>query len=76
MTSKTLVVLEPPVRSAVEKIARREHLSVSGVCRELIKESLEIYEDSYFAAGAASREDGFNWRGGSLSHDSVWGRRK
>lgn len=73
MTSKTLVVLEPPVRDAVEKIARQNHVSISGACRDLIKEALEIYEDVYFGAAAADREKDFDWSRRALTHSSVWG---
>ena len=73
MNQKTLVVLEPPIREIVEKIARVNGLSVSGVCRDLIREALEIYEDRYWETLAAEREKGFNW-GKGLSHKKVWGK--
>ncbi|PKN02272.1 MAG: antitoxin, RHH family protein [Elusimicrobia bacterium HGW-Elusimicrobia-1] len=75
MTSKTLVVLEPTMRESVERIARENEISISGVCRDLIKEALDIYEDKYWSAVAAQREEGFNWRTKGLSHNKVWGKK-
>lgn len=74
MGQKTLVVLETPIRDLVEKIARENNVSISGVCRDLIKEALEIYEDRYWNRTASSREKNFNWNKG-LSHHQVWGKK-
>ena len=74
MSQKTLVVLEPPVREVIEKIARENKVSISGVCRDLIREALEIYEDRYWSEIASFREKNFNWSKG-LTHHSVWGKK-
>lgn len=74
MSQKTLVVLESPIRDLVEKIARENKVSISGVCRDLIKEALEIYEDRCWNETASSREKNFNWHKG-LSHHQVWGKK-
>lgn len=74
MASKTLVVLEPPLRSAIEEIARKNQTSISGVCRDMIKEALEIYEDKYWSEAASSRDDNFKWRSRALTHSKIWGK--
>jgi len=72
---RTLVLLESPMRKAIEKISRTQGISISSLCRDLIREALEIYEDSYWAEVARAREKGFNWSKG-LSHTQVWGKKR
>lgn len=71
-TTRTLVVLEAPVREAVYRIARKEHVSVSHKCRDLIREALELEEDAYWNRTAAGREKsaGKKW----IPHKKAWGR--
>jgi len=71
---RTLVMLEPPVRNMIKEIAKKEHVSISSLCRDLIREALEINEDRYLARLAASREKSFNWEK-ALSHEEVWNKK-
>jgi hypothetical protein len=68
---RTLVVLESPMRKAISRIAQLEGGSISSVCRDLIREALEIYEDHYWNKAAAQREKGFDWNK-ALTHKQVW----
>jgi hypothetical protein len=70
---KTLVVLEPPIRKLLVNIARLNNISLSSLCRDLIREALEIYEDKYWNNIASKREKNFNWKKG-LTHKEVWNK--
>ena len=72
---RTLVMLEPPVRNLIRDIAKTEKVSISSLCRDLIREALEINEDKYFTILAESRDKNFNWKHG-LFHEEVWGKKK
>jgi hypothetical protein len=71
--TRTLVTLEPPLREAIRRAARREHVSISSKCRDLIRHSLELEEDVYWNDLAAGREKtvGARW----LTHDQAWSGR-
>jgi hypothetical protein len=71
--ARTLVTLEPPLREAVRRAAIKEHVSISSKCRDLIRHSLELEEDTYWNDVAAAREKsaGTRW----LSHDQAWAKR-
>ncbi|OIO74349.1 MAG: hypothetical protein AUJ85_05655 [Elusimicrobia bacterium CG1_02_37_114] len=71
---RTLVMLEPPVKNLIKNIAKKEGISVSSLCRDLIREALEIVEDRYFDKLAAAREKNFNWKHG-LTHQEVWNKK-
>lgn len=70
---RTLVLLEPPVRDLIKKMAKEKGISISSICRDLICEGLEIFEDRYFDRIASEREDTFNWEH-SLTHEEVWNK--
>jgi hypothetical protein len=70
-TQRTLVSLETPVRRVLHRMAKASRLSVSSLCRDLIREALETREDAYWNRLAAGREKNFHWRDG-LTHDAVW----
>ena len=70
--TRTLVLLEPVTRTRIKAIAKREGVSLSGKCRELIHEALEIQEDAYWNAKASERDTHFDWKKG-LSHKNAWG---
>ena len=72
---RTLVLLEPPVRDLIKQIAKEKGISISSICRDLICEGLEIFEDRYFDRIASEREDSFNWEH-SLAHEEVWYKRE
>lgn len=67
------VVLEPSIYHALRKIAHRERLSLSLVARDLLKESLEFYEDVYWNEAAQKRVASLNPKK-ALSHKNVWGK--
>ena len=64
------VVLEAPVLFCVRLLARREGVSLSMKARDLIREALELYEDSYFAKRADERAATFV-RSKALTHEQV-----
>ena len=72
---RTLVLLEPPVRDLIKKMAKEKGISISSLCRDLICEGLEIFEDRYFDRTASEREDKFNWEN-SLTHEEVWDKKE
>ncbi len=65
------VVLEKPLYTAVEHLAKKDKVSLSLKVRDLVKEALEIEEDIALAAFAEKREKTFK-RETSLKHDEVW----
>ena len=67
------VVLEPTLFSALKKLAKLDGTSLSLKARDLIKEAMEFYEDSHWAAGASKREKTLSAKN-SLTHKEVWGR--
>ena len=73
---RTLVMLENPVRKTISYIAKKEGVSMSSVCRDLIRRALEMHEDSYFDHLASEREKNFNWKRDGLSHEKVWGKKR
>ena len=74
-TQRTLVTLEPPVRDLIKQMAKEKGISISSLCRDLICEGLEIFEDRYFDRIASKREDEFNWENG-LTHEEVWNKKQ
>ena len=71
---RTLVLLEPSVRDLIKQMAKEKGISISSICRDLICEGLEIFEDRYFDRIASEREDTLNWEH-SLTHEEVWDKK-
>lgn len=65
------VVLEAPLYSALRHLAQKDQVSLSLKARDLIREALESYEDSYWAKTAESREKTFS-RKAALTHKQIW----
>jgi hypothetical protein len=65
------VVLEKPTYDNVQRLAKRDGVSMSMKVRDLVKGSLEIEEDVALYAIAEKREKTYS-RGKALSHDDVW----
>lgn len=65
------VVMEPYVYQALLRIASKQGLSLSLVARDLLKESLTVYEDVFWVREAQAREKTFV-RSRALSHKKVW----
>ena len=72
---RTLVLLEPPVKDLIKQMAKEKGISISSICRDLICEGLEIFEDRYFDRIVSEREDKFNWEH-SLTHQEVWDKKE
>lgn len=66
------VVIEPRIYQAILRLSKKEGLSLSLVARDLIRESLAIYEDAFWATEAEEREKTFS-RKKALTHKEVWG---
>ena len=65
------VVLEKPLYKNVERLAKRDGVSLSLKVRDLVKEALEIEEDINLSKLAETREKTFNKKK-SLKHNEVW----
>ena len=72
---RTLVLLEPPVRDLIKQMAKEKGISISSICRDLICEGLEIFEDRYFDRIASEREDTFSWEH-RLTHREAWDKKE
>jgi hypothetical protein len=66
------IVLEPPLLKGVDHLAKAHGVSLSTMARDLIKESLETYEDGQWQKVAEERDASYSKKK-SLSHDEVWG---
>lgn len=69
------VVLEPPVYRGVQRLARRDGVSLSLEVRDLVREALQLREDVLLAEAAEAREKTFS-RGKALSHEATWAHLK
>ncbi len=65
------IILEEPLYKTVEKLAKRDGMSLSLKARDLIKEALEIQEDIALSSFAEEREKTFR-KSKALKHDEVW----
>jgi hypothetical protein len=65
------VVLEKPLYHTIEHLANRDGVSLSLKVRDLVKEALEIEEDTALSAFAEKRERTFI-KTKSLKHHEVW----
>ena len=65
------VVLEKPLYANVERLAKRDGVSMSLKVRDLLREALEMEEDVALAKFADVREKSFS-RKKSLKHEEVW----
>lgn len=65
------VVFEKPLYKAIERLARRDGVSLSLKVRDLVKEALEIEEDIALTDLAETREKSFDAKK-ALKHDEIW----
>ena len=65
------VVLEKSLYHEIERLAKREGVSLSLKVRDLVKEALEIEEDIALSAFAEEREKTFR-KSTALRHSKVW----
>jgi len=66
------VVMEKPLYSAVNEIAKARGISMSMAVRDLIRDAIELQEDQALAGFAENREASLKGRK-NLSHEEVWG---
>jgi predicted DNA-binding protein len=50
------VVLEQPIYNAVRKLSKKYKISMSMVIRDIVKEEIENFEDSFLGEIASNRE--------------------
>ncbi len=65
-------VVEPSIFRALEKLAKRDGVSLSQKARDLLLEALELYEDSAWEYIARSRMKN---KSPSIAHHDFWKRR-
>jgi metal-responsive CopG/Arc/MetJ family transcriptional regulator len=65
------VVLEEPLYITVERLAKRDKVSLSLKVRDLVKEALEMEEDAALSAFAEERDKTLR-KVTALKHDEVW----
>ncbi len=66
------VVLEKALYNSIERLAKREGVSLSLKVRDLVKEALEMDEDVALGQFASEREKTFR-KTKAVSHDEAWG---
>ena len=64
------VVLEPPLYLSVKKLAKKDGVSLSLKARDLIRESIENYEDAYWLKKAKTRNKTLV-RAKALTHKEI-----
>jgi len=65
------IVLEVPLYSAVQRLAKKDGVSLSLKARDLISEALESYEDASWTKLAECREKTFHKKS-TLTHKQIW----
>ena len=65
------VSLERPLLRLLERLAKRDDVSVSMKVRDLIRDALELAEDAYWDTKANQRKATFDPKK-ALRHDEVW----
>lgn len=66
------VVLEPELYAGISKLALRQGISLSLTARDLLKEALELHEDTFWDNKAMKRAKTFSVKK-AVSHKEVWG---
>jgi hypothetical protein len=67
------VVFDRPLYDSVKKLAEKEKNSLSAEVQFLVREAMELYEDTGLVGFAESREKSLKGRK-LLSHKQVWGK--
>jgi hypothetical protein len=65
------IALEEPLYAMIEELAKVKGFSLSMAARELIKEAIELEEESLLISFAEERDTDFD-ASGALSHEEVW----
>ena len=66
-------VVEPPVYKALEKLAKKDGVSLSQKTRDLLLDALELFEDSVWEAKVRERMKN---KAPSIPHKQFWQKRK
>ena len=66
------VVLNDLLYKDVQFLAEKDNVSLSTKVRDLLKEAMEIQEDTALSAFAEKREASWN-EAEAMTHDDVWG---
>ncbi len=66
------VVMEPYIYNAILRLSRKEHISLSLVARDLLRDALSVHEDAFWAKEARQREKSFK-KSTAISHKDAWG---
>ena len=66
------IVIDEPMRKAVERLASRDNVSLSLKARDLLRQALELEEDAALALLADERSSTLRGKK-TLSHEKVWG---
>ncbi len=65
------VVLEKPLYKSIEHMAKKQGVSLSLKVRDLVKEAVELDEDTALSVFAEQREQSFK-ETKALKHEEVW----
>lgn len=65
------VVLDPGLYVGISQLAHRQGVSLSLMARDLLKEAMELYEDTYWNKVVQKRGKTFSYKK-ALSHNDVW----
>ena len=65
------VVLEKDLYVGIRKLAKGHHVSLSLMARDLLKEAVERYEDSYWQSVAEDREKSLVGKK-AIPHKDMW----
>jgi hypothetical protein len=65
------IVVETSLYNAINALAQEKGMSLSMIARDLIKESLELHEDTAFSKFAEEREKTFHSKT-ALTHNQAW----
>ena len=65
------VVLETHTYRLIQRMSKKEGLSMSLLARDLLREALLLYEDAYWVKEAQVRERTFK-KEKALRHSDVW----
>lgn len=65
------VVLEKPLYQSLSRLAKKDGVSLSLKARDLIREAMELQEDSHWETKADSRAKTYDPKK-ALTHHDVW----
>lgn len=66
------ITVEEPVYRAIHSLAAREGMSLSSLAHDLIREALELREDTALSSLADERAETLI-RDAALTHEDTWG---